>query len=225
MFVALRRDLSGPGPGRDAPHDEWWARPGDQPRARSLTAPRSRLIRAGVGARSSGSGLRAAPMERLATSVRGPRLRDREFCVWSFAIRMLRMLAGDDCAAFTRIGRCDSRVDHSGRPPIVARVTPYAAATHPHRPDAHRRIRCPLRPRPGRPRRPDNHARDLCACDSTSRPQRAGGSQAVIQDVGKDPKRPQPWYARRNGDPLETRRVPGNSAVGGTGLEPVTSCL
>ena len=161
-------------------------------RARSLTAPRSRLIRAWVGARSSGSGLRAAPMERLATSVRGPRLRDRELCVWSFAIRMLRMLAGDDCAAFTRIGRCDSRVDHSGRPPIVARVTPYATATHPHRPDARRRIRCPLRPR-----RPDNHARDLCACDSTSRPRRAGGSQAVIQDVGKAPKRPQPRYPRR----------------------------
>jgi hypothetical protein len=79
------------------------------PRERSLTALRPKADPAWVGATSSASGLTAAPMEQLATSVRGLRLRDREFCIWSFAIRMLRMLAGDDHAAFTRIGRRDSR--------------------------------------------------------------------------------------------------------------------
>ena len=178
-------------------------------RARSLTAPRSRLIRAWVGARSSGSGLRAAPMERLATSVRGPRLRDRELCVWSFAIRMLRMLAGDDCAAFTRIGRCDSRVDHSGRPPIVARVTPYATATHPHRPDARRRIRCPLRPR-----RPDNHARDLCACDSTSRPRRAGGISSGDPGCRQSPETTPTSVPTPRAETVDSQAIPQWAVLG-----------
>ena len=60
-----------------------------------------------AGATSSETGLSAAPVGPLTTSVRRPRLRDRAFCVWSLAIRMLRMLAGQDRAGFTRIGRCD----------------------------------------------------------------------------------------------------------------------
>ena len=81
---------------------------------RSLTARRSRLIPAWVGATSSATGRSAGPVERLVTSVRGLRLRGREFCVWSLDIRMLRMLAGQDRAAFTRIGRCDGRADQFG---------------------------------------------------------------------------------------------------------------
>jgi hypothetical protein len=82
-------------------------------RERPFTARRSRLILAWVGATSSATGLSAAPMERLMTSVSGLRLRDRAFCVWLLAIRMLRMLAGKRRAAFTRIGRRDGRAAHS----------------------------------------------------------------------------------------------------------------
>jgi hypothetical protein len=86
---------------------------GPASRERSLAVRRSRLIPARVGASSPATGPSAAPVERLVTCVRGLRLRDREFCLWSLAIRMLRILAGQDRAAFTRIGRCDGRADHS----------------------------------------------------------------------------------------------------------------
>ncbi len=62
-------------------------------RERSLTAPRSSLYPAWVGATTPSTGLSASPVERLVTSVRGLRLRDREFFLLSLAIRMLRMLA------------------------------------------------------------------------------------------------------------------------------------
>ena len=58
------------------------------------------------------TGLSASPAERLVTSVRGTRLGDGGFRVWSLVIRTLRMLTASDRDAFIRIGRCDSR----GRP-------------------------------------------------------------------------------------------------------------
>ena len=84
---------------------------------RSPTARRSRLIPAWVGATSSATGLSGGPVERQLTSERGLRLRDRGFWVWSLAIRMLANAAGQDRAAFTRIGRCD--VGRTIPPPVL----------------------------------------------------------------------------------------------------------
>ena len=85
---------------------------------RSIAACRSRLNPAWVDATSS-AGTSTPPVGRLVISVRGLRLGDREFCAWSLAIRMLRMLAGQARSAFTRIGRCRCEAGTS-RPVRVA---------------------------------------------------------------------------------------------------------
>jgi hypothetical protein len=162
---------------------------------RSLAARRSRLIPAWGGAMSSATALSPAPMERLATSVRGLRLRDRELCVWSSAIRMLRMLAGDEHAAFTRIGRCDSR-------PTI-RIAGDRGGMEEVR------------------RRP---LRRSCAMRVISRVFWIHGVPVVRSNRRwRDPQREaqRDWPSRS----IAAHRFPGTSSVGDTGLEPVTSWL